>query len=314
MSRSVAAIVINYNGIEETRECVRSVLATAYPALSVCVVDNGSEVDEAALLGREFPTITSLRNDENRGYSAAANHGVAWALEAGCDYICLLNNDTDVAPDFFDALVAARIAWAKPAILAPLILFPDGRVWSAGGTIRWPNVAGEHVGIGEDPARYVAPRTTGWASGCSWFFTPEDYARVGPLDESFFLYLEDVDWCLRAKRRGVDVVLTPAAKLTHGVSKTVGRFDPRIPRYYAYRNFYIVGFRHGTAFWRFVMAGHLTFTLSKIAARNLLSPAHRRDSLYNARTRGLWDFLRGRRGKAPYHHGIHSATRSGSRV
>src|SRR5690606_16396939 len=107
MPGGVAAIVVNYDGIEDTRVCLRSLLVTGCEGLSICVVDNGSPEDEAAALAAEFPQISTLRLPANLGYPGAANAGVEWARRHGADYVCLLNNDIEVARDFFHALAGA---------------------------------------------------------------------------------------------------------------------------------------------------------------------------------------------------------------
>lgn len=302
MLPTVAALVVNWNGLGETRACVSSLLAMSYAGKRICVVDNGSETDEAAIVAREFPGVDVLRLPENIGYAGAANAGVRWARGVGADYVCMLNNDTTVEPDFFDVLVSKSEQLGDGAVLTPMILRPDGKVWSAGGRLDWPNVAGEHLGLGGDPFDYGESRTVDWASGCALFSSMRAFEQAGPLDERFFLYLEDVEWCLRARHRGLSIHYVPEARIWHGVTKTIGRIDPRITRYYAYRNFYLLGFRHSGPFWKAWFAAHLGFTLAKAGARNLLSARHRSDSLYNARTRALLDVLSGRLGKAPYDH------------
>jgi GT2 family glycosyltransferase len=183
-----------------------------------------------------------------------------------------------------------------------MILSPDGMVWSAGGRLRWPDVAGEHVGIGEEPEAHMVGGPVQWASGCALFTSVSAFEQAGPLDERLFLYLEDVEWCLRARGRGVAIHYVPEARIRHGVTKTIRRIEPRITRYYAYRNFYLVGFRHSSPIWKGWFAAHLGFTLAKAAARNAVSPSYRADSYYNARTRALLAALSGRSGKAPYEH------------
>lgn len=298
----VAVLVINWNGADETRACVSALLATSYARKRICVVDNGSGLDESAILAREFPGLDTLRLPDNIGYAGAGNAGVRWARAAGADYICMLNNDTTVEPDFLDVLVRASEELGRHAVLTPLILRPDGRVWSAGGRLDWPKVAGEHVGIGGDPDDFRERRIVDWASGCALFASASTFAQAGPLDERFFLYLEDVEWCLRARRRGVVIHYVPEARIWHGVTKTIGRIDPRISRYYAYRNYYLLGFRHSSPLWKAWFSAHLCFTLAKAGLRNLLSARYRADAVYNARTRALLDVVAGRRGKAPYEH------------
>lgn len=304
MRVTVAALVINWNGLEVTRTCIASLLASSYAQKRICVVDNGSEVDEAAILASEFPGLDVLRLPENLGYAGAVNAGVRWAAGAGADCFCMLNNDTTVEPDFLDVLATKSEQLGRHAVLAPLILRRDGKIWSAGGRLDWPNVAGEHLGLGEDPSHYSESRIVDWASGCALFAPIVAFEQAGPLDERFFLYLEDVEWCLRARRRGVAIHYVPEARIWHGVTETIGQIDPRISRYYAYRNFYVLGFRHSALPWKAWFSVHLGFALAKAGLRNLLSARCRSDSFYNARTRALLDVLAGRLGKAPYDHRI----------
>lgn len=302
MGGRIGVVVVNWNGLADTRVCVASVLASVGAHIQVVVVDNGSEQDEAAVLCSEYPSVTALRLGENRGYGGAANVGIAAVRARGCDYAFLLNNDTKVEPDTVAALERAARDRGPRAIIAPIILRADGRVWSAGGALRWPWVAGTHVGIAEHPASFSEPAVVAWASGCALFASLRCFDDVGDFDERYFLYLEDMDWCLRARRHGYDIWCVPAARIMHGVTKTVNRIDPRIGRYYAYRNFYIAGMRNAPVRWRAWLLGHLLFSLGKALARNAFFPSYRRNSFYNARTRALFDFVLGRRGMAPYEH------------
>jgi GT2 family glycosyltransferase len=303
MNARTAVVVVNWNGIEDTRRCVASILASAGANVHTYVVDNGSARDEAGRLEAEFPAIKVVRLDDNYGYAAAANAGIAAAGRDGARFALLLNNDTTIDADTIPALEAASRALGPRAILAPLIVRPDGLVWSAGGALRWPWVAGTHIGIGEESSQFRAPREVAWASGCALFAPMRCFDEL-PLDERYFLYLEDIDWCLAAKKRGYATWCVPQSKIIHGVTKTVNNMDPRISRYYAYRNFYAVGMRHAPLHWRAFLLGHFAVALTKVLARNVLFPQYRHDSYYNARTRGLLDFLRGRAGKAPYEHRI----------
>jgi GT2 family glycosyltransferase len=274
---------------------------------AVFVVDNGSTENEAVRLAAEFPAIRTVRLPENSGYAAAANAGVRAAAAAGHTAVLLLNNDTTVADDALLRLEESARTFGQRAIVAPLITTPSGAVWSAGGSLRWPWVAGEHVGLGAEPSVFTEPRRVDWASGCALFFAVSAFEAIGDFDERYFLYLEDMDWCLRARRAGYEIWCAPSARISHEVTKTVNAMDPRITRYYAYRNFYLTGLRHAPVRWRVWLAGHLVVSLVKVSARNAFSARHRADSLYNARTRGILDFIRGRTGKAPYPHEIIAA-------
>jgi GT2 family glycosyltransferase len=138
-----------------------------------------------------------------------------------------------------------------------------------------------------------------WATGCALFLAAPTFRRLGPIDEGYFLYLEDTDWCLRAARLGVETWLIPGAVIRHEVSASVRALPRAAVRYYAYRNQYRLEFRHGPAWLRPLVLLDALWTLAKAAARWLLFPSYRADAYYHARTRGVLDFLRGRWGPAP---------------
>ncbi len=153
------------------------------------------------------------------------------------------------------------------------------------------------MGKGEpDDGRYDTIRPLPWASGCSLFCSAETARRIGPMEESYFLYLEDVDWCLSARRQGIPVYYAPAARIYHGVSVSVRRLDAPHVTYYAWRNYYRLVWRHGSAGHRLLAASDLLSRFAKTAVRLVLFPDFRRDPRYAARTRALIDAARGRYG------------------
>jgi GT2 family glycosyltransferase len=307
MRSRVAVVVVNWNGLEDTRRCVASVLGSDYSALRVIVADNGSDHDDAGELSAAFPSIEVVRLADNYGYAAAANAGIDAARADAADLVLLLNNDTTVEPSTVSQLEKTWRSLGERSIVAPLILRPDGLIWSAGGILKWPWVAGEHIGLGAAPEKSAGPSRVDWASGCALFCSMAALDDIGGFDERFFLYLEDMDWCLRARRKGYAIWCAPEARITHEVTKTVNAMDPRITPYYAYRNFYLTGLRHAPLHWRAWLIGHLFVSLAKVVTRNALYSRYRRDDIYSARTRGLLDFIRGRTGKAPYAHEIIAA-------
>src|SRR5579884_2173402 len=236
----VCVVVVRWNAAEETARCLASLQAVRYPNLTICLVDNASTDGAAGQLATAFPAVTTVTLPENLGYAGGCNAGIAWARRAGATYVLLLNNDTVVDPDLFTALVHRAEALARPVILTPKILFMDrpDRIWSAGSRLDRRRPPGLHIGMDDDEHRHNVPAEVDWATGCALFFPLSVVDRIGPMDERYFLYLEDVDWCLRARKHGVPVWYVPEARLWHEVSTTVNTLARGSLRYYVYRNTY----------------------------------------------------------------------------
>lgn len=301
----VGVVVINWNGVPQSRKCLESLGAAGYQNVRTCLVDNGSTDDSVLVLQREFPAVTVLSLPVNLGYGGGCNAGIEWAKGAGAAYVLLLNNDTVLDPAALETLVERAEtlhAAGTPAVLAPKILYASApsTVWSAGGVLRWPWLERDHLGMGDQSSTHDAAREVAWASGCALFCSTQVADLIGPFDERYFLYMEDVDWCLRARRKGFPVWFVPQARLWHDVSLTTREVDSRDLRYYYARNYYRLAFRHCGPVGRAWASLRLATTLAKASVRCLFFPSYRRDSLYQSQTRAILDFIRGRSGKAPF--------------
>lgn len=298
----VGIVIINWRGEDKTSRCLDSFSELEYEPYRVCVVDNGSGDGSAERLSVRYPSADVIALADNGGYAAGCNAGIEWATGVDAEYVWLLNNDTTVEAGSLRQMVD----WCESrsdagSIVAPKIISSDtGRIWSAGGVIRRPWFKADHIGLGEEQDSHADPGRVEWASGCSLFFSQATADKVGPMDERYFLYLEDADWCLRAARNGIATWYVPDARIRHEISATTNTLDPRIPRYYAYRNYYLLAFAHSSLVGRIGFATHLIATLAKIAFRSAFFASYRRDSYYHARTRAIADFLLRRFGKAPF--------------
>ncbi len=303
-SETVEIVVVNWNGLQQSRRCLRSLAALDYPRFHITLVDNGSTDGSPEALRTEFPEVAVLALGENTGYAGACNAGIEEARRRRARYAWLLNNDTVADSGALRALVSTAEAIGTPAILAPKILAGEEgeRIWSAGGVLRWPWLEREMRGAGAPPDDFAVPADVAWATGCSLFFPVDVVDLVGPLNEDYFLYLEDVDWCLTARGRGVPVRYVPQARIRHDVSRSARCLDPRILRYYDSRNYLVFAARHCGPVGRAWVSLRLLITFAKIGLRIAFFPTYRHDSYYHAQTRGLVDFLRRRYGPAPYPH------------
>ena len=245
MSARVTAVVLGWNGREDTLTCLRSLGQATYPALSTVVVDNASTDGGPEAVAAEFPGVHLVRLPENRGFAGGVNAGVAVALEHGAEHVLLLNNDATVAAGFLEPLVDAA---SRPRVAAACaqILHADGRtIWYAGAPYDpRRGYQGRHTGYGREPLPpTVAPYTTDRACGGAMLVPRSALEQVGNLDESLFAYAEDVDWSMRARAAGLTILVVPASVVLHHVSRSSGGASSPASLYYALRNGLVVAER-----------------------------------------------------------------------
>lgn len=296
----IYVVTVNWNNTYQTMALLRSLHQTNTGAFrnQIVVVDNASSDDSPSKVAREFPEVDLLRLARNEGYAAAANVGIKSALQNGANYIWLLNNDTIVEAQTLSLLFEVARALDQPAILSPMIYYLDqpGIIWFAGGRLD-SRLKTEHIGQGnQDQEWFHDLRKVDWVSGCAPFFSRQVVERVGLWPTEYFLYLEDVDWCLAAQEAGIECYVVGIARLWHDVSSSVNTLDPAVLRYYAWRNYYLLGRRRGRGLTRLWVEVDLWWCLAKSGLRWLSFPSYRRNTYYHARTHGLLDLLLGQVG------------------
>ena len=215
----VSIIILNWNNPTDTLACLRTVVALEYPAdrLDVIVVDNGSTNDSVARIRAEFPDVKIIETGVNLGYAGGNNVGMRYALDIGCDYIWLLNDDILVAPDSLSILMQVAQATPEAALLGPAVYIREDptRILSVGGPLLngWQ---AQHGGLGEiDCGQYTTVRDVDYLSGCAILGRADALQKIGLLDEGFFAYHEDTDWCYRARKAGWRVLSVPQARVWH---------------------------------------------------------------------------------------------------
>jgi len=235
----VVIVVLNWNGLADTLACLASLAELDYPERKVVVVDNGSTDGSVRAIRERFPTVTVLENGENLGYTGGNNAGLRYALGHGADYVLLLNNDTVVAPGFLRRLVDAAEADPRIGLVGPTIYYYDrpAIIWSAGGAIDWQRGSTRMLGLNErDRGQFGrGPRTVDFVTGCAILVRRIVPERVGLLDERFFAYYEEAEWCVRAVRAGYKIVHVPLARMWHKISPSA-RTDSWPVQYYMTRN------------------------------------------------------------------------------
>ncbi|WP_291777390.1 glycosyltransferase family 2 protein [Cecembia sp.] len=215
---SVALIIINWNGFLLTKRCLLSLEKILYPKVQIIVVDNGSKDGSLEKLQKEFTTPYYLKNDKNLGFTGGNNLGIAYAMDKGFDYIVLLNNDTEVKPDFLEELLRVQQSHPKAGLVQPLILFQDepDKIWSAGGKYIKPLGLAKTRGDRMEMKDYqLRNQLLDWATGCCLLIPRHVIQEVGPLENSYFAYFEDVDWSLRIRAAGYRIYLASNSLIFH---------------------------------------------------------------------------------------------------
>ncbi len=236
----VAIIILNWNGLEDTLACLASLNRLDYPAYDIVVVDNDSSDNSVATIRTAYPQVTLIEVGDNLGYVGGNNIGLEWATKAtGAGYALLLNNDTEVAPDFLKLLVQAAEEDPAIGIVGPTIYYFDRPdvIWSAGGVIDWGLGLTSMSGIDEvDRGQFgPSPRPVDFVTGCALLIKMPLIEQVGMLDPRFFAYYEETELCVRVSRAGFKILHVPPAKIWHKISPVAREASPQV-HYYMTRN------------------------------------------------------------------------------
>lgn len=234
----LGVVVLNWNGLDHLQELLPSLYASKYPEFFVLVVDNGSSDASVEWTRREFPSTEVLALGENRRFSGGNNAGAARALELGAEVLLLLNNDTTIAPDCLHWLAHCFGEDPKLGVAGPRICYYDQpeRIWYGGGKIVRSLGVVFHRGIRRGVNEGVDPAgETAWVSGCALAVRKDVWTSLGGLDEGYYIYAEDVDFCLRAADLGVKIYYEPRALVLHKVSASVGGASSAFKNYHKSR-------------------------------------------------------------------------------
>jgi GT2 family glycosyltransferase len=268
-SEQVHAVLLNWNQYQDTRESIESLLKQKGVSIHFTLVDNGSVDDSVQRLRETFPWLEIIENGKNLGFAPGNNVGIRHVLDLGAQNILLINNDIDADPDMLKHMVEHLKSGV--GIVCPAIYYfnnPD-TIWSAGG--KFNPLLLEMI---------TSQRSSGFLTqevierdfmpSCAWLVQRDVFETVGLLDERFFLYYDDLDYCLRLRKMGYKILLVPQARLWHKVSQSSGGENKPRERYFMGLSSGLY-FRKHMRFWqvpfilpfRLVSALSWTFRLSR---------------------------------------------------
>lgn len=232
----VTIIILNWNGKEDTKECLESLKNVTYPNYEILLVDNGSSDSSVEFFKGLYPQIELIENKDNLGFAEGNNVALKKVVAEGGNYCLLLNNDTIVDPNFLLELVNAAENNQEIGIVGPTVFDFKNRekIQSAGGRIYWNRGFAPHFTDEDDIKLINRIREVDYIMGCALLIKCEVIKNIGLLNKNYFAYWEETDWCVRAKKAGYRIVHVPSARIWHkGGStskKTSGFFEYQMAR------------------------------------------------------------------------------------
>lgn len=211
----VGIVVLNFNGESCLLACLSSLSRLDYGNFFVVVVDNASGDSSIASAQASFPAYTYIRNAENKGFAGGMNVGMKAAFAAGAEWVWLFNNDATAEVSALKILMAVGEQVSRAGLLSPRISGAMGELWFGKGKVNALRMRAEHV----LPSKQELGKTfypSEFLTGCALLVKREAFECVGDLDDRFFLYYEDVDFSVRVRAAGFQVLVVPGAQVFHG--------------------------------------------------------------------------------------------------
>lgn len=219
---SVTLIILTWNSYPFLRPCLETALHQDYPDFSVMVLDNGSTDGTLELVRKGFPAVGVVENRFNLGFAAGNNVGLRLS---STPFVVLLNPDVELAPNWLSRLIEPMVADSSIGVAGCKVFEPGNTILQhAGGYITFPQALPGHYGLHEaDHGQHDQIRDVDYVMGAAMAIRGEVMTSIGLLDEGFFLYYDDVDYCHRVRSAGYRVVYIPEAELMHMESTTTNK-------------------------------------------------------------------------------------------
>lgn len=225
MQNKIAIILVNYNGIQDTLDCVKSIMDSTYDNFLVYVVNNGSD-DDCSMLTK-YKKIELIELKENVGFGVANNIAAEKAINEGADIIMCLNNDTIIFRNTLEKM-ADKVKDGK-IITCPIYYYdyPD-KLWYGGGKISRYKGSFKHK-------NYINDCDVTFVSGCCFMITKKDINKIGLFEKEYFMYYEDADFSLKALMNGISICYITNTKILHKVGMSINN-EIGAKDYYLTRN------------------------------------------------------------------------------
>lgn len=216
--RKTAIIIINWNSYGCTSDCLSSLMGMSYKDHDIILVDNSSADGSGERLSNDFPEVIYLKLTVNAGFTGGNNAAMNYSLNRNYQYTLLLNNDTSVEPDFLDILVNYLDEHPEVGAIQPKIYFHHDKnlLWNGGSHFnKWTGIDSIEGAGKKTSATSECLKSPDWLTGCALLLRNDTIRKVGLLDESLFMYYEDVDYSFRIKEAGYKLIYHPGSVIYH---------------------------------------------------------------------------------------------------
>src|SRR3989344_1551790 len=230
MTSKVAVVVLNYRRHLDTINCVKALLKSDLPKGSeIICVDNSPGTQSATAIKKELPGVRFIKSAKNLGFAGGNNLGIKSALERGASHLLIINPDVSVGKIFFGPLLSVFIKEPRTGLVAPAIRHSQNNhlFYGLEGSIDWRFALARHLNLQKPPKKILRPAR--FVTFACVLIKAEVFHHVGLLDDGFFMYLEDVDYCLRARRADYSIFLHPVVVVDHATSSSFKRATDKLP-------------------------------------------------------------------------------------
>lgn len=238
-------IILHFGDISVTKNCIQSLYKKEKEPLDLIVVNN----DSKKLFSKDISNKKTIviNNGKNLGFAKGINVGIRYALSQKAEYVLLLNNDTIIKNPILAQMLTTFKNFPSAGIVAPCIEFiKNGKTcYDVGGSIHYLTGRTSHKEVAQ--ATNLPLQHPMYVSGCCMMIMPNVFKKIGFFDEQFFLYYEDVDFCLRAKKAGFDILLDPKVTVYHHLSTSVGKVS-YLAAYHQIRSAILFGKKYFSSF------------------------------------------------------------------
>ncbi len=246
--QTIGVVIVNYNGEKYQNECIDCILKQTYNNYRIIVVDNKSKDNSMNMLDRYGDKVIKIYNESNLGITEGNNIGIKKSIELGCEYTLLLNNDTLFEDDLFEKLIQKSKEYS--IVVPKIYFFNSSNIWYVSGYYSKIRCTSKHRFFMQKEKQNMYKDYCDYSPTCCMLLKNDVFDKVGFMDNDYFLYYDDTDFCMRLKNKGYRIGIVNNIRFYHLVSMSSGK-SSKTSIYYMFRNKLIFMKKNKTNFFFF---------------------------------------------------------------